>query len=673
MKIPPDILERWHYLIREIEKHNRLYYQLDAPEISDQEYDTLKDELDNLEDTYPQLATKDSPTHHIGATPTFRSVSHLFPVYSLEKVTSQEEVVKFVQKILRFLALSYDNQLTWVAEPKIDGLTIILQYRDGKLTRAATRGNGTQGEEVTTNILTIPSIPLTLKGKGWPAMMEVRGEIYMNIKDFNTLNHQRQQQGESTFVNARNAAAGSLRQLDWQVTAQRPLLFMAHGASYQTWSPNPLHYTYMMAQLESWGLPIQPLMKTCTSVEEIQEYFQNLSADRHQLGYEIDGVVYKLDDFSYQERLGHSARAPRYAMAYKFSATEATTIIEDIQIQVGRTGTLTPVAHLSPVFVGGVTVSRASLHNADEIARKDIRIGDTVIIQRAGDVIPQVLRVVKKKRPHTAQPFLFPSHCPVCHSPVRTKPGQVAVQCTGGLLCPAQGIWRLRHFVSRDAFNIEGLGPKHIATLYEKKLVLDPIDLFLLTREDLSHLPGWGARSADNVVSEIQAKKKISLDRFIYALGIPHVGLSTAKLMAVSYKTVEKWIAQGQENESLAHHQLSHIQGIGQETAAEVSHFLTSQYHWIQKLLRHVQVIPYEPTQTASLLNGKSVVFTGTLETMTRAEAKTRAESAGAKVMSHISSSVDYVIVGAEAGKKKKEAEILGLVILTESQFQNLL
>jgi DNA ligase (NAD+) len=664
-------MSQWHHLVQEIQRHNTLYYQLDAPEISDADYDALKEQLENLEKNYPELALGKSPSHQVGATPTFRSVPHLFPVYSLDKVTSTEEVSKFIQRILRFFGTTFTEDLVWVAEPKIDGLTVILQYRDGKLLRAATRGNGIEGEDVTENILTISSIPQELTGKGWPSMMEVRGEVYMTIHEFHTLNLHRKDRDESLFVNARNAAAGSLRQLDWRVTAERNLLFTAHGASYQTWSPQPTEYTDMMAKLASWGLPIQSLMEVCTSLDEIETYFQKLQAQRHQLPYETDGIVYKLNDFSYQERLGHSARAPRYAMAYKFSATEATTVIQDIQIQVGRTGTLTPVAHLTPVFVGGVTVSRASLHNAEEIARKDIRIGDTVVIQRAGDVIPQVLRVILEKRPSFSDPFLFPASCPVCHSNTYTKPGQVAIYCSGGSLCPAQGIWKIRHFVSRDAFDIEGLGPKHIATLYQQKLLCDPIDLFLLTQEDLSTLPGWGARSAENVLSEIQKKKKTSLDRFIYSLGIPQVGITTAKLIAAQYRTVENWMES--YDPSSPTNDLSHIQGIGQGIAAEVTHFMISQKKWIQKLLTHIEVAPYGLVETLSALGGKSLVFTGTLETMTRAEAKTRAEALGARVMSHISSSLDYVVVGSQAGKKRQEAEKLGLPILTEDDFRTLI
>lgn len=668
-------------LDRELEHHNHLYYNLDTPEISDAQYDALKKKRADLIAEFPDLDVASTLTS-VGATPAgpFERAAHLAPLYSLDNVFNADDVTAFIQKVERFLGAQIP--FTFIGEPKIDGLSIALVYEQGQLTRATTRGNGTYGDVITENARVVHDIPHTLKGQNVPEMMEIRGEIYLSKTQFLALNEQRADMDLPPFANPRNAAAGSMRQIDPSITKARALSFFPHGV----FTPIPFASTYedVRTHLKTWGFKCSP-SRILRSLTDINHYHQKMDTERALLSFDIDGTVYKLNDLSLWERLGYSHKAPRFAFAFKFDPEEAVTILEDIQLQVGRLGTLTPVAHLTPVNVGGVLVTRASLHNEDELMRKDIRIGDTVTIHRAGDVIPQVTGVLYDKRPEYTHPFTFPSTCPVCSAPTERLQNMSAWRCTGGLSCPAQAIERLRHFVSRDAFDIAGCGAKNIAFLWDKGWVRTPADLFTLEQRNkafstpLQNQPGWGDLSANNLFKAIQSRLKIPLNRFLYALGIPQLGLVGARLLAQHYKTLDalrEHLKTIQSPNDTNFKELEAIHGIGPLIAQDVVHFFSNpdRLEELEALLDRVTPLAYQPREMAPNhpLFGKKIVFTGTLS-MTRAEAKSKAETCGAQVTTQLSASSDFLVAGSAPGSKVRRAADFGVRILDEASFLELL
>jgi DNA ligase (NAD+) len=608
---------------------------------------------------------------------------------SLGNVFDEEGLRDFLDRIGRFLGCSVEG-LAFTAEPKIDGLSITLRYEGGKLVQGATRGDGYEGENVTANVRTIGDIPKTVASRGFPDPFELRGEIYMSRAAFQRMNEEQAKRGERLFANPRNAAAGSLRQLDPSITAKRPLRFFAYGWGEVADLPAETQWDAYQI-LRAWGFPLNPLIRLTHTIGEMLETYRDIESGRSGLDYDIDGIVYKLDRLDLQQRLGFVSRSPRFAVAHKFPAEKATTVLRDIDIQVGRTGALTPVAKLDPVTVGGVVVQNATLHNEDEIARKDIRIGDTVIVQRAGDVIPQILGVVQEKRPKGAKRFKFPEVCPACgsHATREINPNtgkeDVVRRCTGGLICPAQRVERLKHFVSRNAFDIEGLGEKHIKAFYDDGLIQSPPDIFTLAKRDkrasskLMEREGWGETSAQKLFDAIEARRAVKLDRFIYALGIPHVGEITARLLARRYGTAEAFVAAmraaaaNRRGEAFA--ELDNIEGIGPTVAAAIADFFAEKHNVavVKELLAEVTPEPLEAIDHASPISGKTVVFTGTLEQMTRSEAKARAERLGAKVAGSVSKNTDYVVAGPGAGSKLKNAKDLGVKVLTEDEWLKLI
>ncbi len=677
-------------LAAEIAHHDQLYYQADAPEISDAEYDELRKRNDAVEARFPDLVRADSPSHRVGApvSETFAKVRHRVPMLSLGNAFDDEEVADFAARVRRFLSLKPEDALAFTAEPKIDGLSISIRYEKGKLVEAATRGDGAEGENVTANVRTIGEIPHTLKGSDVPAIAEVRGEIYMSHADFAALNASQAERGGKVFANPRNAAAGSLRQLDSKITAARPLRFFGYAWGEMSEMPAETQKG-MVEAFARWGLPVNPLMQLCESAEELLAFYADIAERRASLGYDIDGVVYKVNRLDLQDRLGFVSRSPRWAIAHKFPAQQAVTVLRDIEIQVGRTGALTPVAKLEPVTVGGVVVSNATLHNEDEIARKDIRIGDTVVVQRAGDVIPQIVRVMVEKRLQGAEPYEFPKVCPICGShAVREADespgaGGVVRRCTGGLICPAQAKERLKHFVSRLAFDIEGLGEEKIELFFEEGLIRRPADIFTLEARDkksdapLAKRKGFGAKSVEKLFRAIDARREMPLDRVIFALGIRYVGETTAKDLARAYQTwdafraaVEAAVAGGKESE--AYTDIDDIEGIGQTVVDALVDFFSEPHNVeaVDDLLRHVTVTPFvRQAAVESPVTGKTVVFTGKLERMGRGEAKAQAERLGAKVSGSVSAKTDYLVAGADAGSKLKNAEKLGVAVLTEDEW----
>ncbi|MBW8309900.1 MAG: NAD-dependent DNA ligase LigA [Candidatus Paracaedibacteraceae bacterium] len=665
--------------------HDRLYFQEDAPEISDADYDALVVRNRQIEARFPDLRRLDSPSKRVGAPVSkgFKKVKHRVPMLSLENAFTLEDVTNFFERVGRFLSLAPAQTFAVVAEPKIDGLSAALHYQNGKLRLAATRGDGSEGEDITANVRQIATVPQVLQGKNIPESLEVRGEIYMNRSDFFNLNHQRVQEGEAEFANPRNAAAGSVRQLDASVTARRPLRFFAYYYEAISGDTTTTHHECLQ-NLENWGFSVASEIRLCQSLAELAEFYTEMNGKRADLAYDIDGVVYKVDELAWQRRLGSVGRTPRYAVAHKFEAEKAETILEEINIQVGRTGVLTPVARLKPVTVGGVVVSRATLHNADEIDRKDVRAGDHVIIQRAGDVIPQVVSVVLNKRSAASKEFVFPNCCPACGGEVVQIPGEVARRCMNRLLCPAQAVEHLRHFVSRDAFDIEGLGIRHIEAFYQDKLIQSPVDIFTLEERDKVSLTplrareGWGSQSANNLFEAINERRTISLDRFIYALGILQIGSVTAKLLAKHYRTLPVLVEamqQAQDPTSDAYRDLLNLDGIGESMAEDLLSFFHEPHNLavIHKLQDQL-LIPEFIIETAaeSVLSHKTIVFTGTLEKMSRAEAKATAERLGAKVAGSVSKKTNFVVVGADAGSKAKAAAELGVEVLTEEQWMEI-
>jgi len=683
-----DELER---LAGEIAHHDALYYAKDAPELSDADYDALRQRNAAIELRFPELLRPDSPSERVGAAPSeqFAKVTHAVPMLSLGNAFSDEDVREFVERVQRFFKRGEANDARFVAEPKIDGLSISLRYEKGQLVLAATRGDGATGENVTANIRTIANIPKTLNGDNVPDIFEVRGEIFMTHADFAELNAAQEAAGKQTYVNPRNTAAGSLRQLDASITATRKLQFFAYAWGEASALPAESQMGVMDA-MRAWGFPVNPLTRICASVEEMLAAHGEIEAARASLGYDIDGVVYKVDRLDLQERLGFVSRAPRWAIAHKFPAEKATTLLKDIEIQVGRTGSLTPVAKLEPITVGGVVVQNATLHNEDEIARKDVRIGDTVIVQRAGDVIPQVVSVVLEKRPDNTKAFEAPTQCPACGShavrEINPKTGKedAARRCTGGLICPAQAVERLKHFVSRNAYDIEGLGAKQVEAFYLEGRVMKPADIFTLelrnarTDKPLEGKEGWGEQSVTNLFTAINARRSISLDRFIYALGIRHVGETTARLLAKNYGTIDALRAAmvaARDHEASEYGELNNIDGIGQVVAASIVEFFAEAHNSqvLDALLEEVTPEAFVVEESDSPVTGKTVVFTGTLEKLSRTEAKVMAERFGAKVAGSVSAKTDYVVAGEAAGSKLKKAKELGVSVLTEDEWLELI
>ncbi len=661
------------------------YHQADTPEVDDSTYDAARRRLLAIEERFPELAAN-SPTAKVGAPVAegFGKVRHGVAMLSLDNAFAEDDVREFENRIRRFLALPPDQVIAFVAEPKIDGLSISLRYEHGRFIRAATRGDGAEGEDVTANIRTLIAkgkIPETFSGA--PDIIEIRGEIYMTKADFLALNQAQEAAGDKLFANPRNAAAGSLRQLDSTITANRPLSLFAYAMGELAGEVGASHSQFL-DHLRAWGFPVNDRIRQCLGAEELLEHYAVIGAERAGLDYDIDGVVYKVDRFDWQQRLGFVSRSPRWAIAHKFPAEQATTILEKIDIQVGRTGALTPVATLKPVNVGGVVVSRATLHNADEIERKGVRVGDTVIIQRAGDVIPQVVGVVADQ-PRGAEDFVFPTLCPVCGSHVIQAEGEVIRRCSGGLACGAQVKERLRHFVSRNAFDIEGLGDENIEFLVDGGWIKTPADIFRLENKNsqglqrLQNFKGWGEKKVTKLFNAITARRNIAFERFIFALGIRQVGEATAKRLARHYGSFTAWrdtmlAAIPREND--AFHDLISIEDIGPSVAGDILAFFAEDHNLValddlaaQVAIEDAQVIEAGD----SPVSGKSVVFTGELVAMTRAEAKARAEALGAKVVGSVSKKTDYVVAGPGAGSKLAQAEALGLNVLSEQQWLDLI
>ena len=670
-------------LAETIARHDRLYYQEDAPEVSDAEYDALRQRNAAIEARFPQLVRADSPSLRVGAAPAaaFAKVAHLKPMLSLDNAFDEADARDFAARVRRFLKLDSDTAVEISAEPKIDGLSANLLYEKGRFVRGATRGDGSVGEDITQNLRTLKDVPQRLKGADAPDLIEVRGEIYMRRRDFLKMNEERVKAGEPAFANPRNAAAGSVRQLDPSITAGRPLRFFAYAWGEMSERPARTHWD-MLRRFKEWGFEVNPLAKLCSTIDEALAVHRKIAEDRAALPYDIDGVVYKVNRLDWQDRLGMVSRAPRWAIAHKFPAEQAVTKLNDIVIQVGRTGTLTPVAILEPVTVGGVVVARATLHNEDEIQRKDVRIGDHVVLQRAGDVIPQILGVKLEKRPKGAKPYVFPDHCPACGSLAIREPGEVARRCTGGLICPAQAVERLRHFVSRDAFDIEGLGARHVEEFHRDGLIRMPGDLFRLAsrRAEIEEREGWGKQSAAKLLAAIESRRRIPADRFIYALGIRQIGQATAKLLARNYGSFSAFrqaMIEAQDPASPAYQELDSITGIGDSMAADLIGFFAEPHNLavLDDLAREVTVEDVAAPRGAasSPVAGKTVVFTGSLETMTRHEAKARAEALGAKVAESVSRKTDYVVIGADAGSKAKKAAELGVTTMTEQDWLKLI
>lgn len=665
-------------LAREITHHDKAYHTLDTPEISDAEYDALRRRNAAIEARFPALIRADSPSNRIGGAPEsgFAKLRHRVPMLSLDNAFDAAEFVEFCARAKRFLGRT--EPLTFVAEPKIDGLSISLTYEHGHFVRGATRGDGTEGEDVTTNLRTMKSLPQRLSGPA-PALIEIRGEVFMTKADFLALNQAQALAGSKVFANPRNAAAGSLRQLDVSVTAGRPLSLFAYAQGESTEPVANTHWDYLL-RLRDWGFEVNPLSRRLGNEADAEAFQNEMALARSGLGYDIDGVVYKIDDLGLQRRLGFVGRAPRWAIAWKFPAEQATTVLREIRIQVGRTGALTPVAELEPVNVGGVLVARATLHNEDEIARKDVRVGDTVVLQRAGDVIPQIVSVVTERRPAHSVPFVFPDTCPACGSHAVRPPGEVVRRCTGGLTCPAQRVERLIHFVSRPAFDIDGLGEKTIQEFYNEGWLHGPADLFRLPQREaeIATREGWGRVSARNLSRAITARRTVPLDRFIFALGIRRIGESNAKLLARHYGSFANWRTQMLAATTVGSDErleLGSITGIGPTIAEELADFFAERRNvdTLDELAAELTIQDAVAAEAAdSPIAGKTVVFTGTLETMTRPEAKARAEALGAKVTDSVSKKTDIVVVGADAGSKARKATELGVRTMTEAEWRDL-
>ena len=672
-------------LADEIAAHDLRYYQDDAPAISDADYDALKRRNSELEAAFPHLVRDNSPSQRVGAPRAgqFSPVQHGVPMLSLDNSFSEDEVREFDARIRRFLRLP-DDDIVFTAEPKIDGLSASLRYENGVLVQGATRGDGRVGEDVTQNLRTLREIPHRLKGSGWPAVIEIRGEVYLGHAEFAALNEAAAAAGDRTYANPRNAAAGSLRQIDPSITAKRPLRFFAYAWGLLSAPFAETQWDALQA-LKAWGFQITPEARRVVGCDGLLQAYKALEVARPSLGYDIDGVVYKVDRLDWQSRLGFVSRAPRWGVAHKFPAQQARTILEGIEIQVGRTGSLTPVARLTPVTVGGVVVKNATLHNADEIARLDVRIGDTVILQRAGDVIPQIVAVVPEERPAAAAPYDFPTVCPCSlATPVarETTAGgaeTVVRRCTGEFACPFQRIEHLKHFVSRRAFDIEGLGEKQLQAFFDEGLVREPADIFRLARNDaalqtLRERDGYGETSVRNLVAAIEARRTIGLDRFIYGLGVRHIGETTAITLARGYGSARAFLdamdqVAARDEQAIA--ELDALDQVGSAVIEAAAAYFAEDHNRriVQDLVEQLDVQDAERPKTDTAVAGKTVVFTGALERMTRDEAKSQAEALGAKVASSVSRKTDIVVAGPGAGSKLKTAAELGLQVLTEDEW----
>ncbi|HEX3484013.1 MAG TPA: NAD-dependent DNA ligase LigA [Micropepsaceae bacterium] len=697
-------------LAKEIAAHDRRYYQEDTPSISDAAYDALRHRNDEIEKRFPELIRHDSPSQRIGAKPAerFEKVRHARPMLSLDNAFTDEDVRDFVARVRRFLTLPQDQPLVLVAEPKIDGLSCSLRYEEGELVLGATRGDGAEGENVTANVRTIADVPKRFRGSNPPDVFEVRGEVYMTHADFAALNKRQEKTGDKIYVNPRNTAAGSLRQLDPAVTAHRPLRFFAYHWGEVSELPGATHWEMLQA-LKKWGFPVNPLTRRCNTVEEALAFYQEVQHGRADLGYDIDGVVYKVDRLDLQNRLGFVSRSPRWAIAHKFPAEQAESVVERIQVYVGRTGALTPVAHIKPVTVGGVVVQNVSMHNEDEVARKDVRVGDTVVVQRAGDVIPQLVQVVLERRPKGTKPYKMPDKCPICGShavrEINPKTGEPesARRCVNTLSCPAQVVERLYHFVSRNAFDVEGLGGEFIQLLHEAGLVKEPADLFTLKDHPAAfhavlsnHFAAISERNAEKrgkagakkpkdqkteyllgtkLLAAIEARRVISLDRFILSLSIPHVGETTAKLLARNFHSAKAFLDSMESDRAVE--DLDAIEGIGDVMARAIRDFFDDNHTRgaIARLLATGITVTDVASHTATdtPIAGKTVVFTGSLEKMSRSEAKARAESLGAKVGGSVSKKTDLVVAGPGAGSKLKDAQDFNVKIISEDEWLELI
>ncbi len=671
MTAPREATQRARELREQIDHHNYRYYVLDDPEISDARFDALMRELQQLETQYPGLADPDSPTQRVGgqAAREFRAVVHAVPMLSLENAFSEQDILDFDRRARERLDV---ERIEYCAEPKLDGLAVTLRYEHGRLVQAATRGDGTRGEEVTPNVRAIRSVPIQLRGARWPAVLEARGEVFMTRRSFEALNKRGLERGEKTFVNPRNAAAGSLRQLDPSITAQRSLdLFFYGVGAIEGWTP-PRRHSALLAALRELGLRTCPEIAVVDGATGCLEYYARVGARRNALPYEIDGVVYKVDRVDWQRDLGFVARAPRWAIAHKFPAQEETTTVQEVRFYVGRTGALTPVAHVAPVFVGGVTVSNVTLHNMDEVARKDVRVGDTVVVRRAGDVIPELVRVIPEKRVRGARPVELPKQCPVCGSHVDRTEGEAVARCSGQLVCPAQRLGSLFHFASRRAMDIDGLGERLIAQLIESGRVATPSDLYSLTLEELGGLERMGPKSAANLVAALEQSKQTTLARFLYALGIRDVGEATALALAEHFGDLDPLMEASLE-------EIQQVRDVGPVVAGHVREFFDEPRN--RKVVAQLRAagIAWPKLKRAAAaggpgpMAGQVVVITGTLSSMSREEARAAARAAGATVTDSVSKKTSLLVVGAEAGSKLKKAQDLDVPIVEEQAFLRML
>jgi DNA ligase (NAD+) len=678
-----DVIVELADLEKEITAHDLAYHQNDAPKISDADYDALKQRNSAIEAMFPDQIRAESPSRRVGAPVAvgFSKVTHAQPMLSLGNVFNDGDYREFIDGVRWFLKELADDPslpLEMVSEPKIDGLSISLRYEKGVFVKGATRGDGATGEDVTTNVRTLKNFPKTLPSDV-PDVLEVRGEVYMSGEDFMVLNTAQEAASEKVFANPRNAAAGSLRQLDSSITASRSLSFFVYALGQVSTPISDTHWG-VLGRLKDWGFPVNAETKLCPDISTVLAFYDHLNEDRAGLGYDVDGIVHKVNRLDYQERLGFVSSAPRWAIAHKFPAEKATTIVNSIDIQVGRTGSLTPVARLEPITVGGVVVSNATLHNEDEIVRKDVRVGDTVIIQRAGDVIPQVVEVVMDKRSDASQAYQFPHTCPECGSHAVQEEGEVRRRCTGVLVCPAQAVERLKHFVSRKAFDIEGMGGKHVEGFINDGLIKTPADIFHLADhvEAISKKDGWGGKSVEKLIASIDDKRVIPLERFIYALGISQVGQATARLLAKQYGSLGAWrdaMVAAKVLGSEAFGDLTNIDGIGPSMAEDLIEFFHEEHNSdvVADLEEQLTIKDFiAPDVSSSPLAGKTMVFTGFLETMSRGEAKAKAENLGAKVAGSVSKKTDYVVIGADAGSKARKAEGLGVKTLSEREWLNM-
>lgn len=659
------LIEKIEKLRNTLHHHNYRYYVLDDPEVSDAEYDRMMRELIRIEEAHPELVSPDSPTARVGAAPLekFETISHTIPMLSLENGFADEEIIGFDERIRRFLKT--DQTISYTAEPKMDGVAVEVVYENGRIISASTRGDGVTGEVITANVKTIATLPLLIQTKeafSAPSHLEVRGEVFIGIEEFKLLNQERVGNGLSAFANPRNAAAGSLRQLDSKITAGRPLEIFFYGVGYVEGIVFESHWQ-LLQSLEAWGFRINSLIRPRITISDVLSYYRELSEMRHQLSYDIDGMVIKVDSIPLQQQLGATSRSPRWAIAYKFQAIQETTVLEKIEVQVGRTGVLTPVAHLKPVNVAGVTVSRATLHNEDEIEKKDVRIGDTVLVQRAGDVIPEVVKVIVSKRNGSEKKYTMPQACPVCGSAAIRIQGEAATRCINST-CSAQLKERIKHFASKGAYDIDGLGDKLVDQLVEKGLLSSFADLFDLDVQTVAALDRMGEKSAENLIDAIESGKQIVFARFLYALGIRHVGEYVAGLLAEQFDSLELLMDCPAEN-------LTAIEGVGPIVANSIAGFFKQNENLtvIQRLLDSGVKIEFETQKKTDFLDAKVFVLTGTLQSMTRRQAREMIEAAGGKVSGSVSRNTDYVVAGQSPGSKLAKARDLGVEVIDEAAF----